>query len=214
MVVGEQPKLVSQSPTEIRDFLKRSAATTSLTVNGLLDGDNPRLGYAFTSLRQPPHFVAYAEAPLPPNRTSVVPKDSAFAGLADAVYLGGKADPSNLLVASTPHLPLASPTATEVVPFGDTKLTLVMSPTGELGGRLMALLPWLAGAVGLIMTLGCRGSDRTIESQQGSCPEASRIQRPHVREPTIDCRDAPAEPPTRNPPDVRWRRGRGTVHTG
>ena len=172
MVVGEQPKLALQSPAKIRDFLTRSATTTSLNVIGLLDGDKPRLGYAFTSLRQPPHFVAYAEAFLPPNRTSVTPNDSAFADLDYAVYLDDKVDAANLLVASTSHLPLASPAATEVVPFGDTQLMLVMRPTGQLGGRLMELLPWLAGAVGLIMTLGAAG---LIERLSRSRDRAQRL---------------------------------------
>jgi serine phosphatase RsbU (regulator of sigma subunit) len=98
--------------------------------------------------------VAYAEAALPANRTSVVRRDSAFSGLASAVYLGDTESPDSLLTATTPNLPLRSPRSSEHVAFGDSSLLLVMSPTTELGGRLMALLAWLVGGIGLLATLG------------------------------------------------------------
>jgi len=84
-VIGTEPKLASQSPEVIRAFLRRSVATEGLAVIGLLDGDSPRLGYAVTSTRASSEFVAYAEAGLPPDRTSVVPADSAFSGLHNSV---------------------------------------------------------------------------------------------------------------------------------
>jgi serine phosphatase RsbU (regulator of sigma subunit) len=154
LVIGEAPLLAAQPPDVIRAFLQRAVATKKFALIGLLDGPSPRIGYASTSTQTPPRFVAYAEAALPANRTSVVRRDSAFSGLASAIYLGDTEDPSTLLTASTPHLPLRSPRSSQRVAFGDSSLLLVMSPTTELGGRLMALLPWLVGAIGLLATLG------------------------------------------------------------
>ncbi len=154
VVVGLAPVLASQQPDVIRALLQRSAATTELVVTGLLDGAKPRLGYSKSSAQAPVGFVVYAEAPLPVDRTTAVPPDSAFSGLAHAVYLGETEDPSGLLTASTPDIPLGGRRATERVAFGDTALLLVMSPTEELGGRLLAVLSWIVGAVGLSFTFG------------------------------------------------------------
>jgi hypothetical protein len=153
-VVGEAPELASQPPEVIRDFLQASAASQNISVIGLLNSDVPRLGYASASKQTPAGFIAYAEAPLPANRTSVVRRDSAFAGLANAIYLGDDEDPAKLLTATTPDLPLTGHRVSERVPFGNTSLLLVMSSTSELGGRLMAWLPWLVGAVGVVATFG------------------------------------------------------------
>ena len=38
------------------------------------------------------------------------------------------------------------------VPFGDTHLLLVISPRNELGGELLAWLPWILGGFGLLCT--------------------------------------------------------------
>jgi hypothetical protein len=154
VVIGQPPKLASQPADVIRAFLLRAAATKKFSSIGLLDGDVPLLGYAATSTATSPRFVAYVESALPPNRTSVVRRDSAFTGVASAVYLGASADPSTLLTATTPDLPLGGRRSSETVEFGDSALLLVMSPTSELGGRLLALLPWLVGAIGLLATLG------------------------------------------------------------
>ena len=153
-VIGTAPKLVSQPPDVIRAFLERTVATEGLAVIGLLDGDDPRLGYGVTSTRASSEFVAYAEAGLPPDRTSVVPAGSAFSGLHNAVYLGDAEDPDQLLIASTPDLPLRGTRASSRVDFGDTSLLLVMTPDEELGGPVLEMLPWLVIAFGLVTTLG------------------------------------------------------------
>ncbi len=153
LVVGQDLKLAAQPPDEIRRVLERSAGTTGLGVVGLLEGDDPRLGYFYTSDAEAVTYVVYAEAGLPARRTSVVPADSAFAGLDNAVYLGDVESADALLTASTEELPLTGRRATEQVEFGDTDLLLVMSPTTELGGALLASLPWLVGVVGIVSTI-------------------------------------------------------------
>ena len=153
-VVGTPPKLASQPPDVIRAFLQKAVSTQGLAVIGLLDGDDPRLGYGYTSTRASSEFVAYTEAGLPPDRTSVVPAGSAFSGLHNVVYLGDVEDQGQLLIASTPDLPLRGTRASFGVDFGDTSLLLVMTPDEELGGPLLAMLPWLVIAFGLVATLG------------------------------------------------------------
>jgi len=123
-----------------------------LTVIGLLAGESPRLGYSFTSA-VPATYVAYAESALPEDRKSAVPADSAFSGLHNAVYLGDREDAEQLLTASTADLPLGGRRASEVVVFGDSSLLLVMSPSEELGGQLLATLPWIVLGVGIVATV-------------------------------------------------------------
>jgi hypothetical protein len=85
-------------------------------VVGLLDAPQPRLGYAFTSMR-PTRYVAYAESALPKNRTAVIQKNSAFSDLGYALYLGSSERSADLLAASTSNLPLRGRRAAITTPF-------------------------------------------------------------------------------------------------
>ncbi len=97
--------------------------------------------------------VAYVEAALPKNRRARIASDSAFSDLDYALYLGSRQTPSHLIASSSGHGLRGQRTATEVVPFGDSQILLIVSPHGELGGDLLALLPWVLGAVGVLLTL-------------------------------------------------------------
>lgn len=152
--VGAEPLLSSQPSAVKREFLDRVTAAPGLSVIGLLDGETPRLGYAYTASVGPIRFVAYAEGALPAERTSVVPAGRAFSGLDNAIYLGDREVAASLLTASVSELPLSGRRASELVEFGDSTLLLVMSPTENLGGELLAMLPWLVGAVGAVTTVG------------------------------------------------------------
>ena len=79
--------------------------------------------------------------------------NSAFADLDYAFYLGGRMDASDLLVTDAARLPLRGRTASEVTPFGSSKLTLVIAPHGSLGGTFFQRLPWVIGAFGLVIAL-------------------------------------------------------------
>ena len=112
--VGARPALASRPPEEIRAFLRRSASSSELGVLGLLDGDQPRLGFSFVAVRSPlqgaARFVAYAEDPLPADRTSVSRQDDAFHGLDSAIYLGDAPSTGGLLTSTKPDLPLGGGT--------------------------------------------------------------------------------------------------------
>ena len=151
--VGQPPMLPAEPSEMIRTALKRATETTSLAIVDLLDADQLRVGYAFASNQTAPSFVAYAEAALPRDRTAVVQQGSAFAGLDYALYLGATETPSELLIASIRKLPITGRRAVQSVDFGDSKLTLAMTPRGELGGAVLAALPWIIAAVGAASTL-------------------------------------------------------------
>lgn len=152
LVVGDEPALASRSPEEIRAFLDQAATSSTLTVVGLLDEAQPRLGYAVTAPQPPVSHLVYAEGALPEDRTRVRQPDTAFGDLDYALYLGGTEREEDLLIASTSSLPLDGRRASEEVAFGDTSLLLVVTPTGNLGGSLLAALPWIVLVVGAAMT--------------------------------------------------------------
>ena len=64
-----------------------------LSVIGLLQGPQPRLGYAFTSPGLTGHFVVYGESALPASRHSKFQSTSSFADLNYALYLGTSQNP-------------------------------------------------------------------------------------------------------------------------
>jgi hypothetical protein len=152
LVEGEQPALADQPDDDIRAYLDRSAATPLLAVIALFDSDDPRLGYAFRS-PQDADYLVYAEGALPEDRTAVPQADNAFSDVQYAIYLGEQERDDTLIVASTPDLPFTGRRAAETVGFGDASLRLVLTPDGELGGSLLAWLPWLVALAGGLMVL-------------------------------------------------------------
>ncbi len=155
-MVGDQPVLADQGGGETAAFLERSTGTDDVTVIGLLEGPSPVIGLSYTSSTREPHFVIYAEAPVPEDRTAVRQEDALFADLDYALYLGEEASTANLLGTSR-ELPLPAPTAAATVPFGDQSLRLVVHPRGDLMGGLSARLPWVTAVLGLILGLVLAG---------------------------------------------------------
>ncbi|MDQ1511512.1 MAG: hypothetical protein QOG50_3356, partial [Actinomycetota bacterium] len=154
VVVGAQPELGIESEAAIRAVLGRTAGTGTLAINNLLTARERRLGYAYRVASPQAHFVVYAEAALPQQRRAKIAKDSAFADLGYALYLGPTTDSRNLLASSTGGALLHGRRASTTVGFGDSKLLVVMTPTSQLGGTLLARLWWMLGALGLLLTIG------------------------------------------------------------
>ncbi len=98
--------------------------------------------------------MVYAETALPKDRKATIAKDSAFADLGYALYLGRSADPRSLLASSTGGAVLHGRTASVTVPFGDSQLLVVLTAHTQLGGTLLARLWWMLGVLGLVLTLG------------------------------------------------------------
>jgi serine phosphatase RsbU (regulator of sigma subunit) len=153
VVVGGQPELLTETPAAIRQFLGRATGRPTVAINDLLGARQRRLGYAVSAPSAKPRFVVYGEAELPKSRKATIAKDSAFADLGYALYLGRTADQRNLLASSTGGALLQGRRASFAVPFGDSQLLVVLTPHTELGGALLARLWWMLGALGLLITL-------------------------------------------------------------
>jgi serine phosphatase RsbU (regulator of sigma subunit) len=152
-VVGAQPELASESVADIRAMLARAKGGGTLAINNLLVARDRRVGYAYRLVKQA-RFVVYAEAPRPRQRRARVDRNTAFADLGYAIYLGEKPDSRYLLASSPGDAPVHGRRASLTVPFGDTKLLLVMTPHTQLGGTLLAQLWWMLGLLGLALTFG------------------------------------------------------------
>jgi serine phosphatase RsbU (regulator of sigma subunit)/anti-sigma regulatory factor (Ser/Thr protein kinase) len=150
-VVGAPPGLATASASTRRSFLEGAAGRTTISVRDVLGAEPRRLGYAFAVPGA--SAVAYVESALPENRRARIASDSAFADLDYALYLGDRPTPTKLLASSSGSGLRGGRTASDTVPFGDTKILLVVSPHGDLGGGLLAALPWVLGAIGVLLTL-------------------------------------------------------------
>jgi serine phosphatase RsbU (regulator of sigma subunit) len=152
LVVGSQPELAGLAEDQIRTFLSGASAKTTMAILDLLGAKDRRLGYGFSVTPQATYIV-YGEAPLAPNRRARVDSNSAFADLDYAIYVGGKTDAAHLIASSVVDPHFAGRTASASVPFGDSTLDIVMTSRQELGGNLLARLPWIIGGVGLALAL-------------------------------------------------------------
>jgi serine phosphatase RsbU (regulator of sigma subunit) len=148
-VVGARPALASARQRS-SVFIKRAATARTLSV--LAESDQGRLGYAFTGAVPGP-FAAYGESALSPDRYSPPQRNSAFADLDFALYLGRVTNRAHLLLASQRRLPLIGRQTTVHVPFGDRSFTVTVAARQPLAGSLPLRLPWIIAIVGTLLTL-------------------------------------------------------------
>ncbi|MGD0313451.1 MAG: PP2C family protein-serine/threonine phosphatase [Acidimicrobiales bacterium] len=149
--VGVEPALSPTSPVA-QALVARAAHSQTFLVTSIRTAGTPRIEYAIADPKDPTYVVT-AERAIPANRRVPVENNSAFADLDFATYIGPP-DTADLATTDLPssRLPLTGDTATAVVPFGDSSLTLVASPRGQLGGTLGAALPWVLLVGGLLLT--------------------------------------------------------------
>jgi serine phosphatase RsbU (regulator of sigma subunit) len=115
---------------------------------------------------------------LPANRRSRLSSNSAFADLDYVLYLGRGENPAELLVTNLAHPPATGRRASDVVPFGDTKLTLVVTPRGSLGGTFFERLPWIIAAAGVLLAFAAALlTDRLVRGRQRAEELAGRLDR-------------------------------------
>jgi serine phosphatase RsbU (regulator of sigma subunit)/type II secretory pathway pseudopilin PulG len=138
-----------------RAFVARATQSSTFVVTGVAAGNTQRIAFAVAKPTQSP-FTVYAERAIPANRRVPVENDSAFSELHFATYLGSTTSMSALQTTDRPldQLPLSGTTVREVLPFGDTTITLVTSPSGHLGGSFGGQLPWIFLAGGIVLTSG------------------------------------------------------------
>ncbi len=148
-VIGAAPTLSAQRAI---DFA-RSAKTGRLNVIGLLHSPAPSVGYEFSATGVNGGYAVYAESQLPKDRRSKLESNSAFSDLDYAIYLGRSEQAGALLVTSLKSLPIRTRRASDVVPFGSSYLTLLVTPRGSLGGTFFKSLPWIFAIVGALLSL-------------------------------------------------------------
>ncbi|HUE58867.1 MAG TPA: PP2C family protein-serine/threonine phosphatase [Acidimicrobiales bacterium] len=163
-VVGVAPVLPSKAG-ELGAFFDLAAQSSSLGVTGVLTGPTPRLGYEYHFASRGP-FAAYAEVGLPADRRAAVARNAAFSELHYAIYLGKSTKTSNLLATDTNQFLVTTRHSTVVVPFGNSALTLVVAPRGNLGGALAADLPWIIAGAGVVFSAGAAVVAETLQRRR------------------------------------------------
>ena len=151
-VLGTTPQLAS-SPSKATAFLGRASPPGVMNVTGFLSSPHPSVGLAFTARGHGRAFAVYAESLLPANRRSPQERNSAFSDLKYALYLGHSRRTRDVIVSSEKQLPIRGRQASDVVPFGASAITVVVSPTGSLGGAFFQSLPWIIAGGGVLVTL-------------------------------------------------------------
>ncbi|MEY2401598.1 MAG: hypothetical protein QOJ08_1709 [Ilumatobacteraceae bacterium] len=146
--VGE-PITVPAEGANSADAIFKSATAAPFTVIDLLTLTPRRLGYAVADVVKTPKFVVYAQRDVDPavRRRD----DEPFAQLDYAIYLGSDVATAHVITSSVSDVPIEGRTASQAVPFGTTKLLLVMTPIGHLGGDLFANLWWIVAVGGAIV---------------------------------------------------------------
>jgi len=176
-VVGVAPGYATSS--EAGSFVARAFRTHGGFVAGaMFRGKRGRLVFALALPGTKGRFAVYAEHAVPADRRATVAKNSAFSDLNYAIYLGSSKNPADLLTTSQRLLPLTGLTAKVSVPFGDTVLTLVASPAGQLGGTLPARLPWIFAVLGILITLAAAWTtERLVRRRRSAERDAAEIRR-------------------------------------
>jgi serine phosphatase RsbU (regulator of sigma subunit) len=151
--VGVAPLLLPTS-SEALAFITRALHSSTVVVAGIPAGSLQRIGYAVGNPASPT-FAVYAERAIPANRRASVEGNSAFSDLNYATYLGATTRISDLATTNVAlsRLPLSGDTARDSIPFGDTTLTLVATPSAQLGGALGEELPWILAVGGALLTI-------------------------------------------------------------
>lgn len=151
LVVGDAPELAAH-PARAAAFFAGVAPSATLHVAGLLDLARPALGYAEVPPGANAGLAVYAESMLHPATRGATTRGSAFSDLNFALYLGPRPERRQLIEATVP-LPITGRQRMEVVPFGDTSITLVATPDQPLGGGLTQNLRWLVVGGGIVLAL-------------------------------------------------------------
>ena len=150
--VGPSPGIDGSSP-DGQAFLDRALKGPTSVVERVVVGEQHR--FAFALADSATGYVVYAERSIPADRRSRVDRDSAFADLNYAIYLGKGTELADLSTTDVDpaDLPLKGITNQAEVPFSDTVLTLVTSPRRHLGSSLSQNLPIILAVGGLLLTV-------------------------------------------------------------
>jgi serine phosphatase RsbU (regulator of sigma subunit) len=144
---------IDGSGPEGQALFARALRSSSAVVERVVVGEQVRIAFALANPET--GHVVYAERAVPANRRSRQDRNSAFADLHYAIYLGEKTSLADLSTTDVDpaDLPMKGVTYRTEVPFGDTVLTLVTSPSHHLGSPLSQRLPLILGVGGLLLTI-------------------------------------------------------------
>lgn len=152
VTIGVKPAR-NPTSTEATAVLQRAARTGSLVTTRIVAPGIQRFGYAMSATGPAGTFVVGAGQPLPDGRRVSVPASSPLSGLDFALYFGPTKRSSALVETNSSRLPLSGTTSTASVPFGDSVLTLVISPRSPLAGEWSAWISWFILVVGVLFTI-------------------------------------------------------------
>jgi serine phosphatase RsbU (regulator of sigma subunit) len=150
-VVAGSPPVLASRPSEARAFFAKAQRTRVLSVAGILGAETRILGYELNSSGGGSGFAVYAESGLPRDRRSRRAGTAAFSDLNYAIYLGRSRRPRELLATNIPRFPIHGRQASNVVPFGNSALLLVVTPNRSLSGTVFDRLPWMIVGVGVLL---------------------------------------------------------------
>ena len=163
--VGPPPALPATSPEAVR-YVRRAFDSSTMTVRSLSAGNRRWIGYA----RADPGtgFAVYAERAIPASRRAPIDRDSAFAQLHYAIYLGPHTTNGTLSTTDVDpaKLPFRGNTSRISVPFGDTTLTLVTAPREHLGSSLSQRLALYLLLGGLVLTAGASAAGQQLAQER------------------------------------------------
>ncbi len=150
--VGTAPEMYQDSRAA-HEFIEKASRSATFVVTGIPGARPNRIGFAEAD-PQDPAVVIYAERAIPKDRVVSIESNAAFADLHFATYLGSSTADPDLTTTDVPvnDLPLSGTTSRITIPFGDTKITLVTSPSGHLSGSLSTDLPLIFTVVGILLS--------------------------------------------------------------
>lgn len=150
-LVGPAPE-ITQSASYERSFFDRMHPSPTLFVTKLLTTPARAIGYGEMAPGASTTMFVFAETNLPASTYVPNPKNSAFSDLDFVLYLGRR-DVRSALIENTVHLPISGTTASATVPFGDTVVLIISTPTGPLAGSLPSELPWILAVAGAVIAV-------------------------------------------------------------
>jgi len=137
----------------VGQFVMSIHKSTTIVVDNLLAAPQPTIAYGVTSVVSPGTWVVFAKTVLPKSHKLSIGSNSAFANLHYALYLGPKTTPVNLIAAYPDGFAAGPGSQSQAITLGNTQITFVGASNGELGGTLLARLPWIVAIVGAVLAL-------------------------------------------------------------
>ncbi len=150
--LGTPPALEPGSARAVKLAAEAMHSSTFVIAN-VHSGQEQRIGYAVADTSGAP-VIIYAERAIPADRRVAVEANSAFSDLDFATYLGPTTNLADLATTDLPDsaLPLEGNVAHVTIPFGNSSITLVATPRGQLGGSIGVELPWFLLIGGALLT--------------------------------------------------------------